>query len=395
MRSSRPAQSTKQSCAAALCCRVRAGEAAPCCRVLAALLQTCPCGKRLVANGERDFFPAAQICPEETIVFLYCKLRSRSKADRVAAVEVLQALVRSAGQWPRPEKCSSPGVLLLPLMSQSGPALHEKLGSCEESLRKWGLGLSAHLSLSLAATETREKLPLFAKLVQSVCGDPTVQVQMAVLHFIGELLRSSAPGCSAWDVVAHIFSEFSRASGRLVRAERDAQAAFRVPAVPRCRGCRWQRGAGRSRSSAALAWPCIHRAPRGLGRGSDGCFPPLSRRRRGSLCAVEAREERAVQRLCGHVLGTLDVSAGGVAKLLWPRLLRHVVPAQHAGMLVPLCRCLCALAERQESAEREEEEVASEALEPVEQAPLPAPQALLARLLVSSWSPGKELLWPG
>ncbi|XP_068811981.1 uncharacterized protein [Struthio camelus] len=190
---------------------------------------------------------------------------------------------------------------------------------------------------------------------------------MAVLHFIGELLRSSAPGCSAWDVVAHIFSEFSRASGRLVRAERDAQAAFRVPAVPRCRGCRWQRGAGRSRSSAALAWPCIHRAPRGLGRGSDGCFPPLSRRRRGSLCAVEAREERAVQRLCGHVLGTLDVSAGGVAKLLWPRLLRHVVPAQHAGMLVPLCRCLCALAERQESAEREEEEVASEALEPVEQ----------------------------
>ncbi|XP_068811736.1 uncharacterized protein [Struthio camelus] len=215
MRSSRPAQSTKQSCAAALCCRVRAGEAAPCCRVLAALLQTCPCGKRLVANGERDFFPAAQICPEETIVFLYCKLRSRSKADRVAAVEVLQALVRSAGQWPRPEKCSSPGVLLLPLMSQSGPALHEKLGSCEESLRKWGLGLSAHLSLSLAATETREKLPLFAKLVQSVCGDPTVQVQMAVLHFIGELLRSSAPGCSAWDVVAHIFSEFSRASGRL------------------------------------------------------------------------------------------------------------------------------------------------------------------------------------
>ncbi|XP_068811935.1 uncharacterized protein [Struthio camelus] len=161
MRSSRPAQSTKQSCAAALCCRVRAGEAAPCCRVLAALLQTCPCGKRLVANGERDFFPAAQICPEETIVFLYCKLRSRSKADRVAAVEVLQALVRSA------------------------------------------------------ATETREKLPLFAKLVQSVCGDPTVQVQMAVLHFIGELLRSSAPGCSAWDVVAHIFSEFSRASGRL------------------------------------------------------------------------------------------------------------------------------------------------------------------------------------
>ncbi|XP_068792625.1 maestro heat-like repeat-containing protein family member 2B [Struthio camelus] len=192
----------------------------------------------------------AQICPAETIAFLYCKLRSGSKADRVAAVEVLQALVRSD------------------------------------------------------AAETREKLPLFAKLVQSVCGDPAAQVRMAVLRFIGELLRSGAPGCSAWDVVAHVFSEFSRASGRLAS---------------------------------------------------------------GSLCAVEAREERAVQRLCGHVLGTLDVSAGGVAKLLWPRLLRYVVPAQHAGMLVPLCRCLCALAERQESAGREEEEVAPEALEPVEQ----------------------------
>ncbi|XP_068812449.1 maestro heat-like repeat-containing protein family member 2B [Struthio camelus] len=250
----------------------------------------------------------AQICPAETIVFLYCKLRSGSKADRVAAVEVLQALVRSD------------------------------------------------------AAEMREKLPLFVKLVQSVRGDPAAQVRKAVLHFIGELLRSSAPGCSAWDVVGHIFSEFSRASGRLAM---------------------------------------------------------------GSLCAVEAREERAVQRLCGHVLGTLDMSARGVAKLLWPRLLRYVVPAQYTGMLVPLCRCLRALAERQESAGREEEEAAPEALESEELggeqkvlaccarlgvsgaahipvvpwrphaggpgqcraeqcpslAPLPAPQALLARLL--------------
>ncbi|XP_064367007.1 maestro heat-like repeat-containing protein family member 2B [Dromaius novaehollandiae] len=188
----------------------------------------------------------ARICPEETIEFLYYKLRNGSKADRVAAVAVLQALVRSD------------------------------------------------------APDTREKLPLFAKLVQSVCHDPAAQVRRAVLHFIGELLRSSALGCSAWDVVGHLFSEFSRASGRLAM---------------------------------------------------------------GNLSMVKAREERAVQSLCAHVLGTLDVSAGAVAKLLWPKLLWYVVPAKYTGMLVPLCRCLRSLAERRDRAEQEQEEAAPEALE--------------------------------
>ncbi|XP_064366666.1 maestro heat-like repeat-containing protein family member 2B, partial [Dromaius novaehollandiae] len=207
----------------------------------------------------------ARICPEETIEFLYYKLRNGSKADRVAAVAVLQALVRSD------------------------------------------------------APDTREKLPLFAKLVQSVCHDPAAQLRRAVLHFIGELLRSSALGCSAWDVVGHLFSEFSRASGRLAM---------------------------------------------------------------GNLSMVEAREERAVQSLCAHVLGTLDVSAGAVAKLLWPKLLWYVVPAKYTGMMVPLCRCLRSLAERRDRAEQEQEEAAPEALESEEPAALPAPQALLARLLV-------------
>ncbi|XP_064367236.1 maestro heat-like repeat-containing protein family member 2B, partial [Dromaius novaehollandiae] len=178
----------------------------------------------------------------------------------------------------------------------------------------------------------REKLPLFAKLVQSVCHDRAAQVRRAVLHFIGELLRSSAPGCSAWDVVGHLFSEFSRASGRLAM---------------------------------------------------------------GNLSMVKAREERAVQSLCAHVLGTLDVSAGAVAKLLWPKLLWYVVPAKYTGMMVPLCRCLRSLAERRDRAEQEQEEAAPEALESEEPAALPAPQALLARLLVSSGAPGKELLWLG
>ncbi|XP_062430974.1 maestro heat-like repeat-containing protein family member 2B [Rhea pennata] len=207
----------------------------------------------------------ARICPEETIVFLYYKLRTGNKVDRVAAVEMLQALVR----------CDAPDV--------------------------------------------REKLPLFTKLVQSVCHDPAAQVRKAVLRFLGELLHSSAPGCSAWDVVGHLFGEFSRASGRLAT---------------------------------------------------------------GKLSVVEVWEERTVQRLCAHVLGSLDVSAGAVAKLLWPRLLQYVVPAEYTGMLVPLCRCLRALAERAERREGEEEKAAPEALKPAEPAPLPAPQALLARLLV-------------
>ncbi|XP_067153084.1 maestro heat-like repeat-containing protein family member 2B [Apteryx mantelli] len=213
----------------------------------------------------------AQFCLEETIMFLNYKLRNGSKTDRVAAVAVLQALVHSK------------------------------------------------------APDVREKLPLFAKLAQSVCHDPAAQVRRAVLHFIGELLRSSTPGCSAWDVVGHLFSEFSRASGRLAT---------------------------------------------------------------GNLCMVEAQEERAVQRLCTHILGTLDVSAAALAKLLWPKLLKYVVPVEYMGMLVPLCRCLRALAERQERAECEEEEAAPEALESAEQGVEQKVTARCAGLVVAPHTSG-------
>ena len=100
-----------------------------------------------------------------------------------------------------------------------------------------------------------------------------------MLHFIGELLRSSALGCSAWDVVGHLFSEFSRASGRLVRAECGTGAASHALAVPCCRGCPWQRGARHSRAaghSAPEGAASLSRALQGLGWGSDGCFPRLS-----------------------------------------------------------------------------------------------------------------------
>ena len=74
------------------------------------------------------------------------------------------------------------------------------------------------------------------------------QVWRAVLEFISELLRSGSQSCWAWDVVGHIFIEFSRTSGRMVRAEQDtwgfdgcldcAESSCRRPwpwRAPRCR----------------------------------------------------------------------------------------------------------------------------------------------------------------
>ncbi|XP_021268810.1 maestro heat-like repeat-containing protein family member 2B isoform X2 [Numida meleagris] len=74
------------------------------------------------------------------------------------------------------------------------------------------------------------------------------------------------------------------------------------------------------------------------------------------------------------------------AQLLWPRLLQYVVPAQYRGMLIPLSRCLQSLAERRERAGQHEEED-SDVTSSEEEAQLPAPQALLARLLVESAAP--------
>ena len=67
------------------------------------------------------------------------------------------------------------------------------------------------------------------------------QVRRAVLEFIRELLSSVGQSCWAWDVVGHIFTEFSRTSGRLVSAEQDTQA------FDRCMGC--------AESSCRHPWP--------------------------------------------------------------------------------------------------------------------------------------------
>ncbi|KAM6106976.1 maestro heat-like repeat-containing protein family member 2B [Phoenicopterus ruber ruber] len=207
----------------------------------------------------------ARICPEETVMFLHSQLSSGSETGRVAALGLLQALAHS-----------------------DAPA-------------------------------TREKLPQVVEAVQSVCNDPSARVRRAVLEFIRELLSSGSQSCWAWDVVGHIFIEFSRTSGRLVA---------------------------------------------------------------GGLFTWETQEDGALRALCMDILGSLDVSLRGMTKLLWPRLLQYVVPAQYSGMLIPLSRCLRALVERRERAGCKEEEEEPDAMDSQEQAQLPAPQALLARLLV-------------
>ncbi|XP_050770644.1 maestro heat-like repeat-containing protein family member 2B [Gymnogyps californianus] len=212
----------------------------------------------------------ARSCPEEAVVFLHCQLSGGSEAGRVAALGLLGALAHS-----------------------DAPAM-------------------------------REKLPQVVEAVRSVCNDPSAQVRRAVLEFIRELLSSGSQSCWAWDVVGHIFTEFSRASGRLVA---------------------------------------------------------------GGLFAWETQEDGALRALCVDILGSLDVSRRGMTKLLWPRLLQYVLPAQYSGMLIPLSRCLRALVERREKAGCKEGEEEPDAMDSQKQACLPAPQALLARLLVVAAAP--------
>ncbi|KAK2518867.1 hypothetical protein Q9233_012272 [Columba guinea] len=177
--------------------------------------------------------------------------------------------------------------------------------------------------MTLQAPVARKKLPQLVAAVQLVCNDPSAQVRRAVLEFIWELLSSGSQSCWPWDVVGHIFSEYSRSSGRLAA---------------------------------------------------------------GGLFAWEPQEDRALQSLCVDILGSLDVTRRGMSQLLWPRLLQYVVPAQYSGVLIPLSRGLRALLERRERAGCEEEEEPN-AVDLPEQARLPAPRALLARPLVLAAAP--------
>ncbi|NXS50464.1 MRO2B protein, partial [Balaeniceps rex] len=187
--------------------------------------------------------------------------------------------------------------------------LHYQLSSGSEAGRLVALGLLGVLAYS-DAPATREKLPQVVEAMRLVCpGELVWEGMRAVLAFIRELLSSSSQSCRAWNVVGHIFNEFSRTSGRLVA---------------------------------------------------------------GGLFAWETPEEGALRALCMDILGSLDISLRGMTKLLWPRLLQYVVPAQYSGMLIPLSHCLWALAERWERAGCEEEEEEPDATDSQEQGRSPS-----------------------
>ncbi|KAK2518876.1 hypothetical protein Q9233_012281 [Columba guinea] len=245
------------------------------------------------AKPSRPMTLQARTCPAAV---LRSQLRHGSDAQRVATLSLLGELARSD--------------------------VYVKLGSFKGSFCHQG-SASAHLSVSLPAPVARKKLPQVVAAVQLVCNDPSAQVRRAVLEFIRELLSSGSQSCWPWDVVGHIFSEYSRSSGRLAA---------------------------------------------------------------GGLFAWEPQEDRALQSLCVDIRGSLDVTRRGMSQLLWPRLLQYVVPAQYSGVLIPLSRGLRALLERRERAGCEEEEE-PDAVDLPEQARLPAPRALLARPLVLAAAP--------
>ncbi|XP_071884798.1 maestro heat-like repeat-containing protein family member 2B [Anas platyrhynchos] len=202
--------------------------------------------------------------------------------------------------------------------------LESQLGHKREAVRVAALGLLGALA-RCDEPAIAEKLPQVVEAVKRVCRDPSIRVRRALLHFIRELLSANAQSCSAWDVVGYIFSEFSQSS---------------------------------------------------------------SRRAAGLLSAQEAQEEGGLQGLCMDVLGSLDISVRGMAKLLWPRLLIYVMPAKYTGMLIPLSRCLRALAESNElTAGHEHHELDPDVLNACLQETTLTPHNLLARLLVVAGSP--------
>ncbi|XP_065427894.1 maestro heat-like repeat-containing protein family member 2B [Chrysemys picta bellii] len=68
--------------------------------------------------------------------------------------------------------------------------------------------------------ETRVKNFLIVKAVKSTFSDQNAKVRKAVLHFIRRLLSSgSVENCAAWDMVAHVFHEFSVSTSKLAIEE--------------------------------------------------------------------------------------------------------------------------------------------------------------------------------
>ncbi|XP_039370968.1 maestro heat-like repeat-containing protein family member 2A isoform X3 [Mauremys reevesii] len=94
--------------------------------------------------------------------------------------------------------------------------LHSQLEIENEAVRVASLNLLRAI-VGADLPETRLKKFLIVKAVKSTFSDQNATVRKAVLHFIRTLLSSeSVENCAAWDMVAHVFREFSVSTSKLV-----------------------------------------------------------------------------------------------------------------------------------------------------------------------------------
>ncbi|XP_077180159.1 maestro heat-like repeat-containing protein family member 2B isoform X2 [Paroedura picta] len=172
--------------------------------------------------------------------------------------------------------------------------------------------------------EGRSRKRPIVDAVKCILDDNREAVIKATLAFIKELLRSQdVEGCAVWDMVTYVFQHFNQPVGQ---------------------------------------------------PGAKAC-PPSQKEKEGGI-----------QEICIDVLEHLNTSAEGMSKILWPKLLHFVVPAQYSPALRPLCRCLKELAVTQPGE-------SALFLGSCKGVKLPSAQGLFARLLVLASNPNQTGKW--
>ncbi|XP_050805187.1 maestro heat-like repeat-containing protein family member 2B [Gopherus flavomarginatus] len=107
------------------------------------------------------------------------------------------------------------------LLARSSPEdliafLHSQLTIKSEAVCVMSLNLLRAI-VDADLPKTGDKKCLIVKAVKSTLGDQNATVRKAVLHFIRRLLSSeSVENCAAWDMVAHVFMEFSVSTSKPV-----------------------------------------------------------------------------------------------------------------------------------------------------------------------------------
>ncbi|XP_050808574.1 maestro heat-like repeat-containing protein family member 2A isoform X2 [Gopherus flavomarginatus] len=110
------------------------------------------------------------------------------------------------------------------LLARSSPEdliafLHSQLKIKNEAVCVTSLNLLRAI-VDADLPETGDKKCLIVKAVKSTLGDQNATVRTAVLHFIRKLLSlESVENCEAWEMVAHVFMEFSVSTSKLAIQE--------------------------------------------------------------------------------------------------------------------------------------------------------------------------------